>query len=50
MSVHRRPSQRITTGVIFGAACYAIAFYAGAGLLWSALVGLAGTAVAVALT
>lgn len=46
----RRPSQRFTTGVIFGAACYAIAFYAGAGPLWSAVVGLAGTAIAVALT
>lgn len=46
----RRPSQRITTGLIFGAACYAIAYYAGAGLLWSTLVGLAGAAIAVALT
>lgn len=46
----RRPSQRITTGLIFGAACYAIAFYAGTGVLWAALVGLAGAAIAVALT
>lgn len=46
----RSPSQRITTGLIFGAAVYAIAFYAGAGLLWSAAVGLAGAAIAVALT
>lgn len=46
----RRPSHRFTTGVIFGAACYAIAFYAGAGLLWAAVAGLAGAAIAVALT
>jgi hypothetical protein len=46
----RRPSHRFTTGVIFGAAVYAIAYYARAGLLWSAVVGLAGTAIAVALT
>lgn len=46
----RRPSHRFTTGLIFGAACYAIAFYAGASVLWSALVGLAGAAIAVALT
>ena len=46
----RRPSHRFTTGVIFGAACYAIAFYAGAGPVWWAVVGRAGTAIAVELT
>jgi hypothetical protein len=50
MSTRRRPSQRITTGLIFGAACYAIAYYAGASPLWAAVVGLAGAAIAVALT
>lgn len=50
MSVHRRPSQRITTGLIVGAAFYAIAYSAGASVLWSALAGLAGAAIAVALT
>ena len=42
--------RRFTTGLIFGAAVYAIAFYARAGLLWSTLVGLAAAAIAVALT
>lgn len=42
--------RRLTTGVIFGAACYAIAYYAGASVLWSAVVGLAAAAIAVALT
>ena len=46
----RRPSQRFTTGLVFGAACYAIAYSAGASWLWSTLVGLAGAAIAVALT
>lgn len=42
--------RRLTTGVIVGAAFYAIAYSAGASVLWAALVGLAGAAVAVALT
>ena len=46
----RRPSHRFTTGVIVGAAFYAIAYSAGTGLLWAALAGLAGTAIAIALT
>lgn len=50
MSARRRPSQRITTGVIVGAAFYAIAYSADASLLWSAVVGLAGAAIAEALT
>lgn len=50
MSAHRRPSQRITTGVIVGAAFYAIAYAAGASPLWSTVVGVAAAALAVALT
>lgn len=42
--------RRFTTGVIVGAAFYAIAWASGASVLWSTLVGLAGAAIAVALT
>lgn len=42
--------KRFTTGLIFGAAFYAIAWAAGASLLWSTAVGLAAAAIAVALT
>ena len=40
--------KRFTTGLIFGAAFYAIAWAAGASWLWSVVVGAAG-AVAAAL-
>jgi uncharacterized membrane protein YeaQ/YmgE (transglycosylase-associated protein family) len=46
----RRPSQRFTTGLIVGFFAAGIAYAVGAGLLWSVLVGLAGTAIAAALT
>jgi hypothetical protein len=42
--------KRFTSGLIFGAAVFAIALSAGAGPLWSAVVGLAAGAVAAALT
>lgn len=42
--------RRFTTGVIVGAAFYAIAYSAGASHPWSAVVGLAAAAIAVALT
>ena len=50
MSAHRRPSHRFTTGVIVGAASYAIAYSADASHPWAAVVGLAGAVIAVALT
>lgn len=42
--------KRIATGLVFGAAFYAIAYSAGASVLWAAIAGLAGAAIAVALT
>jgi hypothetical protein len=41
--------KRFTTGLIFGAAGYAIAWSAGASPLWSVVVGLAAAALAAAL-
>ena len=42
--------KRPVTAVVFGAAVYAIAWSAGASPLWSAVAGIAATAIAVALT
>lgn len=41
--------KRLATGLIFGAAAYAIAWSAGASVLWSAWAGLAAAALAYAL-
>lgn len=42
--------KRPVTAVVFGAAAYAIAWAAGASLLWCVVVGLAVAALAAALT
>lgn len=42
--------KRLTTGLIFGAAAYAIAWSAGASVLWSAVGGIAAAGLAYALT
>lgn len=42
--------NRIGTGLVFGAAAYAIAWSAGASVLWSAVAGLAAAVLAYALT
>jgi hypothetical protein len=42
--------KRPATAVVFGAAVYAIAWSAGASVMWSAWVGLAAAALAYALT
>lgn len=42
--------KRIGTAVVFGAAVYAIAWSAGAGVWWSAVAGVAAAGLAYALT
>ena len=42
--------KRLTTGLVFGAAVYAIARSAGASVLWSAVAGIAAAGLAYALT
>ncbi|MDX3587319.1 hypothetical protein [Streptomyces europaeiscabiei] len=42
--------NRIGTGLVFGAAVYAIAWSAGASVWWSAVVGIAAAGLAYALT
>ncbi|MDX3637775.1 hypothetical protein PV728_47905 [Streptomyces europaeiscabiei] len=42
--------KRLATGLIFGAAVYAIAWSAGASVWWSAVAGVAAAGLAYALT
>ena len=42
--------KRIGTGLIFGAAAYAIAWSAGASVWWAAVAGIAAAGLAYALT
>jgi cell division protein FtsW (lipid II flippase) len=42
--------KRLGTAVVFGAAAYAIAWSAGASVLWSAVAGIAAAGLAYALT
>lgn len=42
--------KRLGTAVVFGAAAYAIAWSAGASVLWAAAVGVAAAVLAYALT
>lgn len=42
--------RRLTTGLVFGAAVYAIAWSAGAAPWWAAVAGIAAAVVAYALT
>lgn len=42
--------KRLVTGLVFGAAVYAIAWSAGASVLWAAVAGIAAAGLAYALT